>query len=94
MKIYLDRTVCNCWEAACTQDFADKFLGQEVKPAACTLMVVDEDQHDNIVFYIHDRDGQEKEFVVNDKNLLEAMDNWMDAYAKQHPAPEKEVIAD
>jgi hypothetical protein len=83
MKIYLDRSVCNCWEAACTSDFSDKYLGKEAKPTACTLMVVDETKRDEIVFFIHDRDGQEKEFVVNDTNLLEAMDNWMDAYAQQ-----------
>lgn len=83
MKVYLDRSVCNCWEAACTSDFADKYLGKEVKPTACTLLVLNEDQRDEIVFYIHDRDGSEKEFVITDKNLLQAMDNWMDAYAQQ-----------
>lgn len=89
MKIYLDRSVCNCWEAACTSDFADKYLGKEVIPTACTLLVVDEDERDEIVFHIHDRDGKEKEFVVDDKNFALAMENWMVAYARQHP--EKEV---
>ncbi len=83
MKIFLDRSVCNCWEAACTTDFSDKYLGKDVKPTACTIMVLDEENRDEIVFHIHDRDGKEKEFVVTHKNLLEAMENWMDAYAKQ-----------
>lgn len=83
MKIFLDRTVCNCWEASCTTDFSDKYLGEEVKPTACTILVKDQERRDEIVFFIHDRDGKEKEFTVNDKNLLEAMENWMDAYAHQ-----------
>ncbi len=54
-------------------------------------MVINGDKRDEIVFYIHDRDGKEKELVVNDKNLLEAMDNWMDAYA--HQQGEKKAIS-
>lgn len=88
MKIYLDRSVCNCWEAACTSDFTDKYLGKEVKPTACTLMIVNEDKREEILFYIHDRDGKEKELVVNDQNLMEAIDNWMDAYVHQQEVKE------
>ena len=92
MKIYLDRSVCNCWEAACTTDFSDKYLGKDVKPTACTLMIVNEDKRDEIIFHIHDRDGTEKEFVVNDKNFLDAMENWMDAYAKQQAELKEESV--
>jgi len=82
MKIYLDRTVCNCWEAACESDFADKYLGKEIKPTACTLAVV-EDDSETLTFFIQDKDGMEKKFVVNDDNLADAIDSWMLAYAKQ-----------
>ena len=82
MKIFLDRTVCNCWEAACESDFADKYLTGEVKPTACTLAVV-EDESENLKFFIKDRDGSEKEFIVNDMNLADAIDSWMLAYEEQ-----------
>jgi hypothetical protein len=83
MKILLDRTVCNCWEAACESDFADKYLGENVQPTACTLLIQDEDERDEILFLIKDRDGTEKEFIVNDRNLNLAMDSWIQAYKKQ-----------
>jgi hypothetical protein len=83
MKIWLDRRVCDVWEAACESDFADKFLGDEILPAACTVMLAEEDDNEKIVFYIRDRDGSEKELVVDDSNLAAAIDSWMIAYAEQ-----------
>ena len=83
MKIWLDRRVCDVWEAACESDFADKFLGDEILPAACTVMLAEEDDNEKIVFYIRDRDGSEKELVVDDSNLAAAIDSWMLAYAEQ-----------
>jgi hypothetical protein len=82
MKIYLDRSVCKCWEAACEQDFTDKYLGKEIKPTACTVAVV-EDEKEELVFFIKDRDGTDKEFTVNDDNFVDAVESWMLAYAKQ-----------
>ena len=83
MKIFLDRSVCNCWESACESDFADKFLGKEVLHSACTVFIEDEEHKDEIIFFIKDRDGTEKEFVVNDENLNEAIDSWFAAYEEQ-----------
>ncbi len=83
MKIWLDRRACSLWAAACESDFAEKFLGDEVLPTACTVMLMEEDDNDDIVFYIRDRDGKEKQLIVNDENLSEAMDSWIRAYAAQ-----------
>ncbi len=83
MRILLDRTVCNCWDAACESDFADKYLGEDVQPTACTLLIEDKESREEILFLIKDRDGTEKEFVVNDKNLSLAIDSWMQAYKQQ-----------
>ncbi|HUF40272.1 MAG TPA: hypothetical protein VMN57_17245 [Anaerolineales bacterium] len=94
MKIWLDRRVCDVWEAACESDFADKFLGDEVLPAACTVMLAEEDDNEQIVFYIRDRDGSEKELVVDDGNLAEAIDSWMKAYADQQAKKKVDVPAD
>jgi hypothetical protein len=94
MKIWLDRRVCDVWEAACETDFADKFLGGEILPAACTVMLAEEDDNEKIVFYIHDRDGSEKELVVDDTNLSSAIDSWMKAYADQQAQKKQIVPAD
>jgi hypothetical protein len=83
MKIWLDRRVCDVWEATCESDFADKFLGGEILPAACTVAVAEEDDDTKIVFYILDRDGSEKEFVVDAGNRAAAIDSWIKAYAEQ-----------
>ena len=83
MKIFLDRRACTLWEAACESDFAEKFLGEEVLPTACTVMLIEEDDSDELTFYIRDRDGKEKQLVVNDDNLTDAIDSWMKAYAAQ-----------
>lgn len=88
MKIFLDRRACSVWAAACEQDFADKFLGENVLPTACTVMLMEEDDRDELVFYIRDRDGSEKEFTVSDSNLSDAIDSWMKAYADQHKETE------
>lgn len=83
MRIWLDRRACSLWAAACEADFAEKFLGGEVLPTACTVMLMEEDDNDELVFFIRDRDGTEKELVVNDENLTDAMDSWIKAYAVQ-----------
>jgi len=92
MKILLDRRVCNCWEAACESDFADKYLGKDVQPTACTLLIEDEDHKEEILFLIKDRDGTEKVFHVDNKNLSQAIDSWMKAYEIQQKR-EKEKAA-
>jgi hypothetical protein len=46
-------------------------------------MLAEEDDNEKIVFYIRDRDGSEKELVVDDSNLAAAIDSWMIAYAEQ-----------
>lgn len=94
MKIYLDRRVCSVWEAACEADFADKYLGREVRPTACTVALMEEDNRDEITFYIRDRDGSEKQLTVTDSNLATAIDSWMQAYREQHPENNVDVALD
>jgi len=88
MKIKLNRKVCDCWEAACEQCFGANFLGDEVKPTACLVEVVDDDSQD-VVFLIEDRDGADKAFVVNDQNFADTIDSWMGAYQEQIEAKKK-----
>ena len=83
MRIVLDRRVCDVWEAACEADFADKFLGDEVLPTACTVMLVEDDNTDILTFHIKDRDDSEKELIIDDSNIASAIDSWVKAYNEQ-----------
>ena len=83
MKIVLDRRVCDVWEAACEADFADKFLGDEVVPTACTVMLVEDDNKDVLTFHIRERDDTEKELIIDDSNIATAIDSWIRAYNEQ-----------
>ena len=94
MKIWLDRRVCTLWDAACEADFADKYLGPEFEPTACTVMMVEEDNHDELIFHIKDRDGIEKELVVTDANLADAIDSWFKAYQAQKSEKAVDVTVD
>lgn len=82
MKIVLDRRSCNCWDAACETHFGWHFLRSEVTPVDCTVDVID-DKRPETTFLIKDRDGQDKELVVNDENRAEAYDSWQLAWEKQ-----------
>jgi len=82
MKIVLDRRSCNCWDAACETHFGWHFLRSEITPVDCTVDVIDDEQPETTIF-IKDRDGLDKELVVNDKNRAEAYDSWQLAWEKQ-----------
>jgi hypothetical protein len=82
MKIVLDRRSCNCWDAAGETHFGWHFLRSDLTPIDCTVEVVD-DERPEIIFFIKDCDGQDKELVVNNKNRAEAYDSWQLAWEKQ-----------
>ncbi len=46
-------------------------------------MDVIDDERPEIVFFIKDLAGQDKELVVNDENRAEAYDSWQLAWEKQ-----------
>ncbi len=82
MKIILDRRSCSCWQPACDSHFGWHFLRDEVNPVDCTLEIIDDGRPER-VFYIKDRDGLEKELVVNEENRAEAVDSWMELWERQ-----------
>jgi hypothetical protein len=85
MKIILDRRTCNCWDPACETHFGWHFLREEITPVDCTAEMV-EDGKEEITFFIKDRDGVDKELVVNDDNRAEAYDSWVQAWQRQQTA--------
>ena len=58
--------------------FGCHFLRSENTPIGYMVDVID-DERPEIVFFIKDRDGQDKELVVNDENRAEASDSWQRA---------------
>jgi hypothetical protein len=82
MKITLDRRTCTCWEAACESHFGWHFLREEITPIDCTLEIL-EDGKNSRTFLIKDRDGVDKQLVVNEHNWAEAYDSWMMAWENQ-----------
>jgi hypothetical protein len=82
MKIILDRRSCNCWDPACEAHFGWHFLREEITPVDCTAEVI-EDGSAEITFSIKDKNGVDKELVVNDANRAEAYDSWRQAWERQ-----------
>ena len=82
MKIILDRRSCNCWDPACEAHFGWHFLREEITPVDCTTELV-EDGKAEITFSIKDKDGIDKELVVNDENRAEAYDSWRQTWERQ-----------
>jgi hypothetical protein len=82
MKVILDRRTCSCWDGACETHYGWHFLREEITPVDCTYEMI-EDGKEEITFYIKDKDGVDKELVVNDKNRGEAYDSWLLAWQRQ-----------
>ncbi len=82
MKIILDRRTCTCWQPACEAHFGWHFLREEITPIDCTLEIIDDGQ-DSRTFVILDRDGIDKELLVDESNWAEAYDSWQDAWENQ-----------
>lgn len=82
MKIVLDRRSCQCYDQACESHFGWHFLREDVTPVDCTIEMVDDGQ-DEVTFFILDKDGTDKELVVDEENRAEAYDSWRLAWEKQ-----------
>ena len=85
MKIVLDRRSCNCWEPACETHFSWHFLREEITPIDCVIEMV-EDGKDELTFLVLDRDGVDKELVIDEANRAEAYDSWRQAWEQQQAA--------
>lgn len=82
MKIILDRRGCNCWDAACDTHFGWHFLRGEITPVECLVETV-EDGSEAVTFWIRDRDGVDKQLVIDESNRAEAYDSWHSVWEKQ-----------
>ena len=88
MKITLDRRNCNCWQPACESHFGWHFLREEVTPIDCTIEILDDGQK-NRRFIIKDRDGIDKQLLVDESNWAEAYDSWQLAWEAQQPVTDR-----
>ena len=82
MKITLDARSCNCWDPACETHFGWHFLREAITPIDCVVEMVDHGCEE-LTFFIKDRDGTDKELIVNAENRAEAYDSWRIAWEKQ-----------
>ena len=82
MRIILDRRSCSCWDAPCEAHFGWHFLREELTPVDC-LIQTQEDGKQAVTFIILDRDGEDKELVVDESNHTLAYDSWRLAWEEQ-----------
>jgi hypothetical protein len=82
MRIVLDRRSCQCYDQSCETHFGWHFLREDITPVDCTVEMVDDGQ-DEVTFLILDKDGTDKELVVDEENRAEAYDSWKLAWEKQ-----------
>lgn len=82
MRIVLDRRSCQCYDQACETHFGWHFLRDDVTPVDCTIEMVDDGQ-DEVTFLILDKDGTDKELVVDEQNRAEAYDSWRLVWEQQ-----------
>jgi len=82
MRIVLDRRSCQCYDQACETHFGWHFLRDEVTPVDCTVEIVD-DGRVELTFLILDKDGTDKELVVDEQNRAEAYDSWRLVWEQQ-----------
>lgn len=91
MKVYLDRTHCSIHQPACDSCFGGRlaihFGAQQgiidIDVAGCVMEIQEEEDHENITFYVHDRDGEDKVLNVDKENWPDGYNSWMDLYGKQ-----------
>jgi hypothetical protein len=91
MKVYLDRNHCKIDGAACESCFAGRIekhfsesIFDEMDVGGCVMKIEEEDKHEDIMFYINDRDDKDKLLHVTKDNWPEAYDSWMTLYETQN----------
>jgi hypothetical protein len=92
MKVYLDRNHCSVYQPGCESCFGgrvevffgERTYGLDMDVAGCVMEIAEEDDRESVTFFIKDRDGSDKELVVNKENWPDAYESWMTLYEKQH----------
>ncbi|MFC1936586.1 hypothetical protein ACFLYP_02840 [Chloroflexota bacterium] len=91
MKVYIDRNHCDIYQAGCESCFGGRVefffggreFGLDMDVGGCVMEIEEEDERDQLSFYIKDRDGEDKELHIDRENWPEAYDSWMQLYEKQ-----------
>ena len=86
MKVFMDRNLCNRWDASCETCFGLRVEKGEFLLDGCVLDVIDADNRDEIVCYIKDRDSEDKVLTITPDNQAEAFDSWQQLLEKQMSA--------
>ena len=91
MKVYLDRNHCPVHQAACDscfggkieRVFSDPIRLDDLYVTGCVIKLEEEENLDEITFYMKDRDGEDKVLIVNRENWPDAYNSWVDLYESQ-----------
>jgi hypothetical protein len=63
----------------------DHLMENDFLPSTCTLEW-DDECRDEITFFVHDKDGNDRTLVVNQENWADAYESWSRLLAKQEDA--------
>jgi hypothetical protein len=91
MKVYIDRNHCNVEGAGCESCFASRIenyfkneVFDELDIAGCVTHIEEESKHDEILFFIRDRDNSNKLLSVTQENWPDAYNSWMLLFEEQN----------
>ncbi|MDH3944714.1 MAG: hypothetical protein OEV06_11525, partial [Anaerolineae bacterium] len=78
-----DRNHCQLWQAACESCFGGRVMLKDFDIEGCVMKIEEEGDTKNISIFMHDRDGTDKELLINEENWPDAYNSWMLLYEKQ-----------
>jgi len=83
MEVYMDRNHCQLSQAACESCFGGQIMVWDFEIDGCIMEIKEEEDKDNITFYIKDHDCSDKVLYVNKDNWPDAYDSWLLLWEKQ-----------
>ncbi len=83
MKVYMDRNHCSRHQAACESCFGGRIMLKEFDMGGCVMEIQEEQDKENITFYIKDRDGGDKTLYVTSENWPDAYNSWLLLWEEQ-----------
>lgn len=74
MQVFMDRTACSCWIAACERTFGWRVEHNDWSEGGCIVQATD-DGKPEVTIFLKDRDGN-KVMTLTDLNRWDAYESW------------------
>ncbi|MDE3090289.1 MAG: hypothetical protein KGJ80_12985 [Chloroflexota bacterium] len=81
MLVYMDRTACSCWIAACERTFGWRIEHNDWGEGGCIVESRD-DGKPEVTIMLKDRDGN-KRMTITQSNRWDAYEGWSRVAARQ-----------